>query len=129
MILPNVRYCKDCEYCYNYTGFSRCLFCDDRCHLCKDCMCEYVVDFEYGDNALCFVCDDCVYNPKCRDGEKIIRFIKNSKYTNDDIIEKLENEKNVRFGPKAMIKKLQKEIDKHAYEIEILQKELNEQKN
>ena len=67
---------------------------------------------------------DCKY----RDGEKLKRFVKNSKYTQDEVIEKLEKEKNEFFSPKARIKNLQKEIDKHAYEIEILQKELNEQK-
>ena len=78
-MLSNVRYCKECEECYRYTGFSMCLFCDDRCHVCSDCMCEYVVDFEYKDDASRYVCEDCIYNPKCRDDEKIIRFIKNSK--------------------------------------------------
>ena len=125
-MLSDVRYCKECEECYKYTRFERCLFCDDRCQVCTDCMCEYVVDFEYGDNALFFVCDDCVYNPKCRDGERIIRFIKNSKYTNEDIIEKLETEKNVRFGPDAINKRMQREKEKHLYEIEIIQKEIDE---
>ena len=121
-MLSNVKYCKECEECYKSKSFPICLFCDDQCEVCEDCTCPVVVNFEYKDYMSHYVCEYCICDSECRDDKKLKRFVKDSKYTNEDVIEKLENEKKERFGPEAMIKKLQKDKDEHMYEIEIIQK-------
>jgi len=124
-MLSNVKYCKECEECYKSKSFPTCLFCDDICEACDDCTCPYDVDFEYKDYMAHYVCECCICDSKYRDDEKLKQFEKNSKYTYDEVIEKLKKEKNERYGQKPMTKKLQQEIDEHKWDIERLQKELN----
>jgi hypothetical protein len=124
MIL-SIQYCKECDSLKtDDENFDICLFCSEQCNVCNDCTSDININLERKEYTSSFVCENCIHSSKNRESSKFNYYVKNSKYSKDEVNEILETTYNERYSTEALLKRMKDEITVNKANIKNLRRQI-----